>query len=92
MKEATLTSTANVEKSTRNVDYSSICCRLFKSAATVINRVATQQASIAVLCVGSACTVMAAIAEIPEATAIAAGASMLPLLRLLIPMTKGGEL
>ena len=90
MKEATLTSTHVVDKSTKNVDYSSIYGNIRNIAKSLTKLFASENFALTALSVASIATFFAAVAEsqaLPWLAIVAVSA----LVRLLIPMTKGGE-
>ena len=88
MKE-TVSFSAHVAKSTKNVDYSSIYCNIRNIAKSLTKVLASENVALTVLSVTSIATFFAAVAEskaLPWLAIVAVAA----LVRILIPMTKGG--
>lgn len=90
MKEATLTSTHVVDKSTKNVDYFLIYCNIRNIAKSLTKFLASENFAITLLSVTGIATFFTAVIESPALPGLAIVA-VASLMRLLIPMTKGGE-
>lgn len=97
MKEAILKSTQAV-KSTRNVDYSSInldfspfICKFSRFVKAAIRFIASEQFATATATAGALGIWIAAMTSRPVLLAVATVVAMAAVLRVTIPMTKGGN-
>lgn len=91
MKEATLTSAHVAGRSTRNVDYSSIYRNLSQIAISVAKFIASEQLATVVAIVGALGAWFGAISSRPVMLTVSTIVAMAAMLRITIPMTKGGE-
>ncbi len=92
MKEATLTSTHVVEKSTKSVDYSPIYRKVSQFAVSVANIIASEQFATVSAIAGALGVWVGAVAARPGLLTVSTIVAMAAILRITIPMTKGGEL
>lgn len=90
MKEATLTSTANVEKSTKNVDYSSILPNVVNIGKIVFNFLTGENFALAVGFLFGITGFFMSVLEHPKAPWLLAIASIASI-RGLISITEGGK-